>query len=67
MLGRYNDSIVALKRVFEVAPDDAAAHFCLGRVYLEIGDRASALKEYDALKRINAEMAEMLLREINVK
>jgi hypothetical protein len=45
-------------------PDNPTIHNNLGIEYLSIGDKASALAEYEALKKLDPEGAERLRRRI---
>jgi tetratricopeptide (TPR) repeat protein len=40
------------------------SHFALGKLYLKIGDKDSAMKKYNALKKVDQTMANELLGEI---
>jgi tetratricopeptide (TPR) repeat protein len=46
-------------------PDYAEAHYNLGLTYLAIGDKNSALAEYNILKSLNPQFADELLNRIN--
>jgi tetratricopeptide (TPR) repeat protein len=48
----------------KIKPDYAEAHYELGTVYLAMGDRNSALREYEILKSKNPGLAEALYRGI---
>ena len=63
-LGRTADAISILKQGLAVNPSFGRVHFALGMAYYKSGDKESAMNEYNALKRINLEMAESLLTEI---
>lgn len=43
--GEHKAAVIQLKNVLQEKPDDAAARFALGRIYLTMGDHASAEKE----------------------
>ena len=67
LLGEYDKAIPQFNRVIELfhgQPEEADAHYWLGKVYLYAGDRRAALREYDALKRLKSDRAEQLLKEI---
>jgi tetratricopeptide (TPR) repeat protein len=51
----------------EFSPDFEPAHFQLGRTYLKLGDRDSAIEQYRILREKNPRFAELLLKEINGK
>ncbi|HXG68593.1 MAG TPA: tetratricopeptide repeat protein [Blastocatellia bacterium] len=73
MLGNYKEAVSPFKRVLElnralgINAQSANAHYWLGKTYLRLGDKQSALKEYQALKQIDKERAEQLLIEIDGK
>jgi TonB family protein len=51
---------------FDYGPSIPPARYGLGRAYLKLGDKRSAMNEYQELKKINNPLlAEQLLREIN--
>jgi TonB family protein len=51
---------------FDYGPSIPPARYGLGRAYLRLGDKGSAMNEYHALKKINNQLlAEQLLLEIN--
>lgn len=50
---------------FDYGPSIPPARYGLGRAFLRLGDKRSAMNEYRALKEINTSLAEQLLREIN--
>ena len=54
----------AFKQAIRVDPDFAPAHYNMGIIYLNTGDKAAALEEYKILKELNPEMAEMLFKQI---
>ena len=60
-LGRYPESIQAFRRAIRLNPNFAEAHLGLGIAYLMSGDKKSALEEYQILKKLDAEKANMLL------
>ncbi len=64
-LGRWPQAIDACKQAVRFRPDDAEAHYNLGDAYLAIGDKNSALAEYNILKSLKSEFADNLLKEIN--
>jgi TolA-binding protein len=51
----------------EINDKNANAHYWLGKTYLRLGDKQSALKEYQTLKQIDKEKADQLLIEIGSK
>ena len=64
---QLKDAIAAYQQClkFALGPEELYAHYGLGVVYFRSGDRPAALKEYEALKVINPQMAARLLVEIN--
>jgi tetratricopeptide (TPR) repeat protein len=52
------------KEAISLWPRWANSHFALGKLYLKIGDKGSAMKEYNAIKMIDPKMANELLGEI---
>ena len=50
---------------FDDGPSLPSVRYGLGRAYLRLGDKRSAMNEYNALKKINPLLAEQLLHEIN--
>jgi TonB family protein len=66
-MGNYEEARDAFKKCLEVLPDFEPAHFQLGRTYLRLGDRDSAIEQYRILREKNPRFAELLLNEINRK
>ncbi len=66
-LNRLEEAIDSFKRCIDLedGPHVPYAHFSLGIAYLKIGDKQSAMAAYNAIKKINNEMAEKLLILIN--
>ena len=64
-LSRYTEEIDALRQTIKIKPDYADAYYKLGYVYLAIGDKNSAMAEYNILKSLKPEMANKLLEQIN--
>jgi TonB family protein len=52
------------KEAISLWPRWSNSHFALGKLYLKIGDKDSARKEYNTLKMIDPKMANELLGEI---
>lgn len=65
VMGRKADAIEAYKQGLIKWPDNPHAHFRLGLVYAQTGDKQAAMDEYATLKKLDAELAERLLKEIN--
>jgi len=59
-LGSYEDAIDALKLAVKINPDDVGNHYNLGGIYHLIGDKKSALNEYEILKELNIDSANKL-------
>ena len=57
--------LAACKQAIRIKPDDAEAHYNLGRAYLGVGDRGSALEEYKILKDLDKDWANKLFKLIN--
>jgi tetratricopeptide (TPR) repeat protein len=63
-LGRYQEAIDAYKQAIKLKPDDIDAHYNLGIAYLGIKDKASALKEFEILKKMDLVRASQLSNKI---
>ena len=64
---RYQEAVQAFRQAIQINPDFAEAHCGLGISFLQIGDKNSAMKEYEILKEIDTEKANMLLQLINAQ
>ena len=65
---QYQDAVEVLKQAASIYPDELdEVHINLGIMYLELGDKQSALSEYNALKDKATEFAERLLQQIEKK
>ena len=74
-LGRFEEAIKYYKQAIKIKPDFVLAHENLanlvdaryrsGITHLKNGNKDSALKEYEILKTIDANMANELLKIIN--
>jgi TonB family protein len=65
---QYQDAVEVLKQAASIYPDELdEVHINLGIMYLELGDKQSALGEYNALKDKTTEFAERLLQQIEKK
>jgi tetratricopeptide (TPR) repeat protein len=64
-LGRYSEAVDVLQKAVRIDPADADAHLDLGKVYLMMEDRDSALKQYNILKELNPDQAAYLLNLIH--
>lgn len=57
-------AIAALSEVLRIAPDSAEVRYQLGLAYLVLDDKASAIKEYEALRGLDAGLAGQLLSRV---
>ncbi|MGD0786298.1 MAG: tetratricopeptide repeat protein, partial [Sedimentisphaerales bacterium] len=64
-LARWHEAIDAIKQAIKIKPAYAEAHANLGSAYLAIGDKNSALTEFNILKSLNPQLANDLLTQIN--
>ena len=64
---QYQDAVEVLKQAGSIYPELDDVHIYLGQMYLELGDKQSALSEYNALKDKATEFAERLLQQIEKK
>lgn len=53
-LGQYDESLQTYKEIVRLRTDDASAHYKLGQLFIKLGDKQSAEREYHTLKRIAA-------------
>lgn len=60
----YQRAISAFKHALKIKPDFAEARYNLAAAYLVLNDRGSALKEYDILRDMDAELAHELIHRI---
>jgi tetratricopeptide (TPR) repeat protein len=60
----YDKSFDAYKHALALKPDYPNAHEYMGRTYLATGDKDAAMREYEILKRLDAKMADELLKAI---
>jgi TonB family protein len=65
-LERFESAIDHFKRALDLSegPGKAITRYQLGRSYLWVGDKDSAIKEYEALREMNSSLADLLLEEI---
>lgn len=66
-LGRFRESIEAFQRAVQLKPDFAEAHCGLGISYIMAGDKDSAIKEYEILKKLDTAQADKLFSVISGK
>src|SRR2546422_2884253 len=60
----YDKSFDAYKHALDLKPDYPNAHEYMGRTYLATGNKDAAMREYEILKRLDAKMADELLKAI---
>jgi tetratricopeptide (TPR) repeat protein len=63
-MNRTKEAIEVLQQAVRLKPAYDGYHFDLGKAYLAIGDRPSAMREYQYLKRLGSIEAEWLFKEI---
>lgn len=63
-LDKSSQEMEAFKQAIRVDPDFAPAHYNMGIIYLNTGDKAAALEEYKILKVLDQNMAEILFERI---
>jgi TonB family protein len=63
----YQDAVEVLKQAALIYPDMDDIHIYLGVMYVALGDKRSALSEYNALKDKQTEFAGKLLEQIEKK
>ena len=59
-LGKWKQAIQALKEAVKLKPDYQGAHYNLGVAYLQAGDKKSATEEYNILRPLNLNNANLL-------
>jgi TonB family protein len=64
-LGRFEDAVETYKEIVSDQPANPYARFELGSAYVALGNKELAMKEYEALRSLNQELAESLLKAIN--
>ena len=62
---QWNEAIEAFRRAIELRPEDVKTRYHLGVAYVRANDVASAMKQYEALKRLDKGVAESLYRTIH--
>ena len=62
--GKYKEAIESFKQAIRINPDHALTHYYLGTSYLLLNDRGSAMEQYKILKKLDAEMADLLFNLI---
>lgn len=63
--GHLDGVIPNLKSAIKLDPNFGAAYFGLGMAYSAIGDKQAAMKEYRTLKKLDPQLAQQLLSNIN--
>jgi tetratricopeptide (TPR) repeat protein len=67
-IGSYNEAIKAFKQALEIDSHNTQAHYCLGLVYLDLGDIQMASAAHDQLKdRNDKHLAFHLLDKIQLQ
>ena len=56
----YRQAVKAFETAVRLKPDFASAHYGLGLSYLEVGDKRSAEKEEQVLRKLNSRLADRL-------
>lgn len=62
---QWTEAVAAFRRAVELRPSDVKTHFHLGVAYMRANDVTSAMREYEALKRLDKHAAENLYRTIH--
>lgn len=65
--GLIDEEIKALEKAVSLRPGYATARFNLGKAYLKVGNKKAAIEQYRRLSQIDQGMAELLLKEMEVK
>ena len=60
-LGRFKKAITQLSEAVAISPHDSEAHKNLSQAYWLVGDKGSALREYEIVKGLDVELAKQLL------
>jgi tetratricopeptide (TPR) repeat protein len=58
--GRDEEAMAAYKQAMNLDLDNPQAHYHLVEVYLRMGDRDSALEQYETLRTLDEELANEL-------
>jgi len=61
---KTQEAVQAFKQAVAISPNSAEAHLGLGRAYLQLQDRQSAIEEYNILRGLDEQAAKKLLRLI---
>ncbi len=63
--GKFSEAVEPLKKAINLNSNDLSSRQFLGMVYVKLKDKNSAMKEYEAIKLIDAKAASDLEAEIN--
>lgn len=63
-VGRNEDALDVFKRAAAINPDSVEGHYNLGITFLKLGDKQSAMAEYEILKDLSEDRGETLRRLI---
>ncbi len=63
---QFDKALDAYKQAISLKPDFSYPHEYMARTYLAMGNKDSAMREYEILKRLDAKMAAELLKAIEV-
>lgn len=63
-LGRNEDAVQTLGRAVAIAPNSVEAHYNLGLIFIRVGDKESAMREYTILLSLREDLAETIRRLI---
>ena len=67
-VGSYAEAIKAFKQAIDIDAHNARAHYCLGLVYLDLGDIQMAFEEHEQLTGQNEkDLAFQLLDKIQLQ
>jgi len=58
--GSYRPAVKAFENAVRLKPNFASAHYGLGLSYLEVGDKRSAEKQAQVLRKLNSQLADRL-------
>jgi tetratricopeptide (TPR) repeat protein len=61
VLGRNSDALEVCRKAVQIKPEYAQAHYALALIYLKLGDRASAVKEWGVLKKLDLTLADEVM------
>lgn len=61
---RNEDALEVFKQIAASNPESPSAHYQLGLTYLKIGDKQSAMNEYNILKALSPQLADALHRSL---